>query len=77
MTLKEVNTYIFLEVEWYVILHAVQNINELYHNSKFLKLLPTPPMVEERKDEGAGDPIKILFKEALKKQRNVMMEYFA
>jgi hypothetical protein len=25
-----------------------------------------PPMVEEKKDEGAGDPFKILLEEALK-----------
>ena len=34
-------------------------------------------MVEENKYEGAGDPIKILVKEALEKQRNVMMDNFA
>ena len=33
-----------------------------------------PPMVEEKKDEGAGDPIKILLKEAIEKQRNMMMD---
>ena len=32
------------------------------------------PMGEENKDEGAGDPIKILLKEALEKQRNTMMD---
>jgi hypothetical protein len=31
-------------------------------------------MGEEKKDEGAGDPIKMLLEEALKKQRNVMMD---
>jgi hypothetical protein len=36
-----------------------------------------PPMGEENKDEGAGDPIKMLLEEALKKQRNVMMDNFA
>lgn len=35
------------------------------------------PMVEEKKDEGVGDPIKILLEEALKKQRNAMMDNFA
>ena len=35
------------------------------------------PMVEENKDEGAGDPIKILLEEALEKQRNVMMDNFS
>ena len=34
-------------------------------------------MGEEKKDEGAGDPIKLLLKEALEKQRNVMMDNFA
>ena len=36
-----------------------------------------PPMAEEKKDEGAGDPIKTFLEEALKKQRNVMMDNFA
>jgi hypothetical protein len=35
------------------------------------------PMGEEKKDEGAGDPIKMLLEEALEKQRNVMMDNFA
>ena len=34
-------------------------------------------MGDENKYEGAGDPIKILLEEALKKQRNVMMDNFA
>ena len=34
-------------------------------------------MVEEKKDEGVGDPIKILLEEAIEKQRNVMMESFS
>ena len=34
-------------------------------------------MAEGKKDEGAGDPIKILLEEALEKQRNVMMDSFA
>ena len=36
-----------------------------------------PPTAEEKKDEGAGDPIKILLKEALEKKRKVMMDNFA
>jgi hypothetical protein len=36
-----------------------------------------PPMGEEKKDEGAGDPIKMLLEEALEKQRNAMMDNFA
>ena len=35
------------------------------------------PMGEEKKNEGAGDPIKILLEEALEKQRNAMMDNFA
>ena len=34
-------------------------------------------MVEEKKYEGVGDPIKILLEEALEKQRNAMMDNFA
>ena len=34
-------------------------------------------MEEENKDKGSGYPIKILFEDALKKQRNVMMDNFA
>ena len=36
-----------------------------------------PPMEEEKKDEGAGDPIKLLLEEALEKKRNAMMDNFA
>jgi hypothetical protein len=34
-------------------------------------------MGEEKKDEGAEDPIKMLLEEALEKQRNAMMDNFA
>ena len=34
-------------------------------------------MGDEKKDEGAEDPIKILLEEALEKQRNAMMHNFA
>jgi len=34
-------------------------------------------MVEENKYEGVGDPFKILLEEALKRQRNVMMDNFS
>ena len=34
-------------------------------------------MADEKKDEGAGDPIKILLKEALERQRNTRMDNFA
>ena len=33
-------------------------------------------MADEKKDEGAGDPIKILLEEAPEKQRNAMMDNF-
>ena len=36
-----------------------------------------PHIGDEKKDEGAGYPIKILLEEALKKQRNTMMDNFA
>ena len=32
------------------------------------------PMGDENKDEGVGDPIKILLEEELEKQRNAMMD---
>ena len=35
------------------------------------------PMGDEKKYEGAGDPIKILLEEVLEKQRNTMMDKFA
>ena len=34
-------------------------------------------MGDEKRDEGAGDPIKILLEEALEKQRNAMMDNFS
>ena len=34
-------------------------------------------MVEEKRDDGAGDPIKSLLEEALKRQRNEMMDSFS
>ena len=33
-------------------------------------------MRDEKKDEGTEDPIKILFQEAIEKQRNAMMDNF-
>ena len=33
-------------------------------------------MAEGKKDEGAGDPVKILLEDALEKQRNAMMDKF-
>jgi hypothetical protein len=35
------------------------------------------PMGDEKKDDGAGDPIKMLLEEALARQRNEMMDNFA
>ena len=34
-------------------------------------------MVEEKRDDGAGDPIKSLLEEGLERQRNKMMDSFA
>eukprot|EP00253_Pinus_taeda_P002556 PITA_02556 len=36
-----------------------------------------PPMADEKKDQVAGDPIKILLEEALERQRNAMMDNFS
>eukprot|EP00253_Pinus_taeda_P029925 PITA_29925 len=36
-----------------------------------------PPMADEEKDEGAGDPIKILLEEVLERQQNARMDSFA
>ena len=36
-----------------------------------------PPMAKEKKDEGVGDPIKILLEEAIEKKINVMMDKFS
>ena len=36
-----------------------------------------PPMAEEKRHDGAGDPIKMLLEEALARQRNEMMDNFA
>ena len=35
------------------------------------------PMGDEKKDEGAGDPIKIFLEDFLEKQRNAMMDNFS
>ena len=35
-----------------------------------------PPMAEEKRDDGAGDPIKSLLEEALERQRNEMKDSF-
>ena len=36
-----------------------------------------PPMADEKKDKGAGHPIKIFLEEALERQRSAMMDSFA
>jgi hypothetical protein len=36
-----------------------------------------PPMVEEKRDEGVEDPIKLLLAESLAQQRNEMLETFS
>jgi hypothetical protein len=38
---------------------------------------PRLPIGDKNKDEGVGDPIKILLEEALEKKRNAMMDNFA
>jgi hypothetical protein len=35
-----------------------------------------PPMAEEKRDDGARDPFKILLKKSLARQRNEMMDNF-
>jgi hypothetical protein len=36
-----------------------------------------PPMVEEKRDEGAEDPINLFLTESLMQQRNEMLENFS
>ena len=52
-------------------LDLVQPLQDQPHKSR------RPPMGDEQKDEDAEDPIKMLPKEALEKQRNVMMDNFS
>ena len=52
-------------------LKLVEPLQDQLHKSR------QPPMVEEKKNEGEGDPFKILLKEALKQQRNTMMDNIA
>ena len=52
-------------------LELVEPLQDQPHKSR------RPPMADEKKDEGAGDPIKILLEEALERQRNAMMDSFA
>jgi hypothetical protein len=43
---------------------------------KPLSLAQEPPMVEEKRDDKAGDPFKTLLEESLVRQRNEMMDNF-
>jgi len=43
----------------------------------FSRIPKRPSMVEERRDNGIGDPLKLLLKEALTQQRNKMMDNFS
>jgi len=52
-------------------LELVEPLQDQPHKSRW------PPMEDEKKDEGAGDPIKILLEEALDQQRNTTMEKFS
>ena len=52
-------------------LNLVEPLQDQTHKPQWL------PMGDEKKDEGAGDSIKILLEEALEKQRNAMMDNFA
>ena len=36
-----------------------------------------PPMEEEKRDDGVGDPIKSLLEESLERQRNEIMDSFS
>jgi hypothetical protein len=44
---------------------------------KISRMPKIPLMVEENKDEGTGDPFKMLIEESLMQQRNEMMDSFA
>jgi hypothetical protein len=41
------------------------------------RLARQQPMGDENKDDGAGDPFKMLLEESLMRQRNKMMDKFA
>ena len=51
-------------------LDLVEPLQDQPHKSRW------KPMGDENKDEGTKDPIKMLLKEALEKQRNAMMDNF-
>ena len=59
--------------QWYkeLGLNLVEPLQDQPHKSQ------RPPMGDEKKDEGAEDPIKMLLEEALEKKRNAMMDNFA
>ena len=52
-------------------LELVKPLQDQPHKSQW------PPMADEKKDEGARDPIEILLEEALERQRNAMMDDFS
>jgi hypothetical protein len=51
---------------------------ELVSLEEKISRMPKQPLMEgEKKDDGTGDPLKILLKESLTQQRNEMMDSFA
>jgi len=52
-------------------LELVKPLQDQHRKSKW------SPMANEKKDEGVGDPIKILLEEVLEQQRNAMMDKFS
>ena len=52
-------------------LELVEPLKDQPHKSRW------PPLEDEKKDEGVGDPIKILLEEVLERQRNTMMDNFS
>ena len=52
-------------------LELVKPLQDHPHESQW------PLMEDDKKDEGVGDPIKILLKQSLERQRNAMMDNFS
>ncbi|MCY6524878.1 hypothetical protein, partial [Actinobacillus pleuropneumoniae] len=52
-------------------IELVEHLQEQPHKSR------QTPIADEKKDEGAGDPIKILIEEALERQKNTIMDGFS
>jgi hypothetical protein len=51
---------------------------ELVSLEEKISCTPNRPLMEgEKKDDGTGDPFKLLIEEALTQQRNEMMDNFA